>query len=213
MIKKIIYTLAGILLFIAVAAASAEAATVKDDKSYAVHICQDQGNLYLKGQKFSNATDLGINSNFIKAATLKNILDDDKDNDLADYRKSHNGGDRIDNDPLVIDLRNKEDYNMRHIPGAIWIATSEDIAEARNIQILNDLLKKHVADGGKNELVLYCYTGHSSGLVAGVLGTLGLPVKNLMYGFDIAWRGTRTSPQPIYAPMEDNSGNKHLCGG
>jgi rhodanese-related sulfurtransferase len=184
-----------------------------DEETYTVRISQNQGDSYLKGQNISTNADGGIKNNLIKAADLKDILDDDKDNDLADYREGHNGGDQLANDPLVVDLRKKEDYDTRHIPGAVWVVEAEKIAEAQNIQNLQSLLEKHVADGGKSEIVVYCYTGNTSGLAAGVLGAQGLPVKNLMYGFDISWRGTNTAYNPIFAPMEDSNGQKHLCGG
>ncbi|HCT31301.1 MAG TPA: sulfurtransferase [Bacteroidales bacterium] len=250
MLKNIICTLIGILLFSAVCAEAADkkvsliingkqnpvetqpfirdgqvfvpvrfiaeelgAQVVWDDKNYSVLINKDQSERYLKGQNFSNSTDSGINNNLIKAVDLKDILDDDKDNDLADYREGHNGGDQLANDPLVVDLRKKEDYDTKHIPGAVWVATAENIAEAQNIQNLKSLLEKHVSNGGKNEIVVYCYTGNISGLVAGVLGVQELPVKNLMYGFDISWRGTKTAYSPIFAPMEDSNGQKHLGGG
>lgn len=184
-----------------------------DDKNYSVVISQDQGNLFLKGQNSSNVTGLGINNNLIKAIDLKDVLDDDKDNNLADYRQDQNGGDRIDNDPLVVDLRKKEEYDIRHIPGAVWIDSSENMAEIENIKLLKNMLNEHITNGGKNEIILYCYSGNTSGLVTGVLGTYGLPVKNLTYGFDIGWRGTSTAYYPIYAPMEDSNGQKHLCDG
>jgi len=189
------------------------AQVIWDDENYAVRISQDQGDRYLKGQNIPTHAGEGIKNNLIKAADLKDILDDDKDNDLADYREGHSGGDQLANDPLVVDLRKKEDYDTRHIPGAVWLAEAKNMAEAQNVQNLQSLLEKHVADGGKNEIVAYCYTGNTSGIVAGVLGAQRLPVKNLMYGFDISWRGTNTASNPIFAPMEDNNGQKHLCGG
>jgi rhodanese-related sulfurtransferase len=188
------------------------AQVVWDEENHSVCINQNQGDRYLKGQNIST-TGMGIKNNLIKAVELKDILDDDKDDDLADYRNGHSGGDILANDPLVVDLRKKEDYDARHIPGAAWIAEAEIMAEMQNVQNLKSLLEKHVADGGKNEIVLYCGTGNTSGLVAGVLGAQGLPVRNLMYGFDIAWRGTNMADDPIYAPMEDSDGHKYLYGG
>jgi len=189
------------------------AQVIWDEKNYSVLINKDESDGYLKGQNFSSGTDSGIINNLIKASELKDILDDDKDNELADYRQGHNGGDQLANDPLMVDLRKKEDYDTRHISGAVWVAAAENMAEAQNVQKLKSLLEKHIADGGKYEIVVYCYSGNTSGLVAGVLGTQGLPVKNLMYGFDIGWRGTSKAYNPIYAPMEDSNGQKHLCGG
>jgi len=186
---------------------------VWDEESHTVRINQDQGDRYLKGQNISTDTDVGIKNNLIKAVELKDILDDDKDDDLADYREGHSGGDLLANDPLVVDLRKKEDYDARNIPGAVWIAEAENMAEVQNVQNLQNLLKKHVTDGGKNEIIIYCYTGNTSGLVAGVIGAQGLPVRNLMYGFDIAWKGTSIADDPIYAPMEDSDGQDYLYGG
>lgn len=189
------------------------AEVIWDEKRSSVLINMVGGDRYLKGHNLSGGTDLGIMNNLIKASDLKDILDDDKDNDLADYREGHNNGDQLANDPLVVDLRKKEDYDTRHIPGAVWVAEAENVAEAQTVQNLQSLLEKHEASGGKNEMIVYCYTGNTSGIVAGVLGAQGLPVKNLMYGFDIGWRGTSKAYNPIYAPMEDVNGQKHLCGG
>ena len=160
-----------------------------------------EGNEYLQGS-----------DNFISAAELKAILDDDNDNDLADYREGHNGGDVITNDPLVVDIRSKDDYAARHIPGAVWIAGSHDLAGQASLIRMKELLTQHVAQGGKEEIVLYCFTGNQSGLAAGVLGVQGLPVRSMMYGFDIAWRGTKTLDKAVLAPMEDNDGKTIKCG-
>jgi rhodanese-related sulfurtransferase len=64
------------------------------------------------------------------------------------------------------------------------------MGKQENVQRLRDLLAEHIVQGGKNEIVVYCSTGHLAGLVAGVLGLRGFNVKNLQYGFDIAWTGT-----------------------
>jgi len=184
-----------------------------DDANKTVNIDFKQGDSYLKGQNNSSGTSTGTMSNFISASELKDILDDDKDNDLADYRQGHNGGDQIANDPLVVDLRKQDEYNAKHIPGAVWLADAENMAESQNLQKLKDLLDEHVAKGSKQEIVVYCYTGNLSGLVAGVLGSQGLPVKSMKYGFDIAWQGTKKADKPILVPMEDSNGKAVQCGG
>ncbi|MGI6678176.1 MAG: stalk domain-containing protein [Dehalobacterium sp.] len=168
------------------------------------------GSAYLKGGNFSQDAQ-GIGANMISARNLKMLLDDDVDNDIADYRADHNGGDSIANDPLVVDLRKKEEYDYSHIPSAVWIAPADEMAESQNINQLKELLNEHVAQGGKNEIVVYCYTGNQSGLVAGVLGAQGLPIKNMMYGFDIAWQGTKSADRAIKAPMENSGGEKIEC--
>jgi rhodanese-related sulfurtransferase len=183
-----------------------------DDKNSAVLI-EPGGDRYLKGQKDLSTPVPGIMSNLVKPRTLKDILDDDKDNSLADYRQDYNGGDLIANDPLIVDTRKRDNYDAAHIPGAVWIAPAENMAEKQNIDHLKRLLAEHINRGGKDEVVIYCSTGHTSGLAAGVLGTQGLPVKNLMYGFDIGWRGTVKADPPVSAPMENSSGETIYCGG
>lgn len=182
-----------------------------DEENRAVIINQgSRGDRYLKGQ---NATRQGIANNLLSAQDLKDILDDDKDLDLADYRKNHNGGDNINNDPLVVDIRAEKDYNAGHIPAAVWINTAENMAEEKNIEALKSLLDAHVKQGGKNEVVLYCYTGNTSGLVSGVLGSLGLNVKSMKFGYDIAWAGTKKADPPVKATIEDKDGKVSTCGG
>lgn len=184
-----------------------------DGENKTVVIEDQRGDRYLKGENNPSAQGKGIGGNLLSPAELKKILDDDNDNDLADYRPGHNGGDQPGNDPLIVDVRKKTDYDAAHIPGAVWIAPAENMAEKQNVAELKRLLAEHVARGGQNEVVLYCYTGNTSGLVAGVLGAQGLSVKNLMYGFDIGWRGTKQVDRPVYAPMENSGGKTLYCGG
>jgi len=185
-----------------------------DTENRAVIINQGgQGERYLKGQNDPLSKEQGSANNFISAQELKDILDDDLDSDLADYRKGHNGGDQINNDPLIIDLRTKEDYDEGHIPTALWIDTAENLAGAQNRETLKNMLDTHVQQEGENEIVLYCATGHTAGLVCGVLGALGFNVKNLRYGYEIAWAGTRKADPPIRASIEDKDGYTRTCGG
>lgn len=185
-----------------------------DEQNNAVIISRQQGVSYLKGHNHApDGAAAGIMSNLIRTADLKNMLDDDGDGDLADFRQGHSSGDDITNDPLVVDIRKQADYDAGHIPGAIWMAGAENMAEEDNVEKLNIILSEHVKSGGQKEIVLYCNTGNTSGLVAGVLGAKGLPVKSMMYGFDIAWSGTKSADSAIRANMEDSGGNTIECGG
>lgn len=172
-----------------------------------------RADLYLKGQIDPLRVKDDIANNLIKNSDLKDILDDDKDNDLGDYRTGHNGGDVIGNDPLIVDLREQSDYDAGHIPTAVWIDVAANMAEERNVKTLKGLLDAHVEAGGKNEIVVYCYTGNTSGLVSGVLGSLGFNVKNLKFGYDIAWAGTKSADRAVKATIEDKEGHVRTCGG
>jgi rhodanese-related sulfurtransferase len=168
-----------------------------------------KGERYLQGLQ-DPAGQPDIARDFVSAAALRDVLDDDLDGDLADYRDGHSGGDLLGNDPLVVDVRTGSDYAAAHIPGAVWIAPAQEMGRKENVARLRDLLNTHTARGGKEEVVVYCYTGHTAGLVAGVLGTQGFNVKNLKFGFDIGWTGNQTAPAAIKAPTE--AGAPSGCG-
>lgn len=177
-----------------------------DARDNAVIIKKTAGDKYLHGKNDPSQSNPTIHTNFVKNVDLLAALDDDNDGDLCDYRDGHSGGDNIANDPLVVDTRLKTDYDAGHIPGAIFIAPAEEIASVDNLAALEKALAEHVAQGGKNEIVLACYTSHTAGLAAGVLGDMGLNVKNLRFGYSISWEGTRTADAPLYAPREDKDG-------
>lgn len=157
----------------------------------------EKGALYLQGME----------KNFITATDLKNLLDDDHDNDLADFRAGHNEGDNKYNDPLVLDVRPQKEYTAGHIPGAIWLAPAAEMGKNENIAALRQALKAHTAKGARNEVVVYCATSHEAGLVCGVLGTYGISAKNLRYGYAIAWEGSKAADTPIKGPREDKDGS------
>ncbi len=84
--------------------------------------------------------------------------------------------------PLLIDLREKEDYDKDHIPGAIWHnweTIENDIADivanyalSRNTQTLQNLW-----------IICYCDHGNISLLVARDLARLGYSVMSLGGGW------------------------------
>jgi rhodanese-related sulfurtransferase len=184
-----------------------------DAENRAVVITRSAGSKYLRGLNDPAVTTGDIMRNLVKSTELRDALDDDGDRDLADYREGHNGGDFIGNDPLIVDLRSKQDYDAGHIPTAVWVDTAPNIAEPQNVNSLKDLLNAHIQKGGKDEIVLYCYTGNTSGLACGVLGAQGLNVKTLRFGYDIAWVGTKTADRPVRATVEDVYGKASECGG
>ena len=81
-----------------------------------------------------------------------------------------NDGDES-NDPIVVSVRSEEHYDLGHIPGAINIPWKA-IASADN-------LAKLPTD---QQIVVYCYTGHTGQVAATVLKTLGYDAINLKYG-------------------------------
>ena len=186
------------------------------DEENQVVIQSTSGDSYLKGRNNHLDSSVGINRDLISAKELSDLLDDDKDGDLCDFRDGHNEGDSISNDPLVLDVREKKDYDTSHIPGAVWINTAQNMAQSDNLLKLDAALQEHLDKGGKNEAVVVCYTGNTSGLLCGVLGAYGYNAKNLKFGYDISWTGSRKADSPIKGPSEDSSGmpvKMAGCGG
>ncbi|HID33683.1 MAG TPA: rhodanese-like domain-containing protein [Anaerolineae bacterium] len=98
---------------------------------------------------------LGDGPNYITAEALyENLNDGDEDND-----------------PLIISVRAKEDYDKGHIPGAIWASPKELFTE--------DMLSKIDPD---RDIVVVCYTGQSAGWVAAGLNDLGYNANVLLFG-------------------------------
>ncbi|NPV91435.1 MAG: sulfurtransferase [Firmicutes bacterium] len=181
------------------------------DGSTQVVIQSTSGDRYLKGLNNQTDSGTGIERNMISAEELSDLLDDDKDRDLCDYREGRGGGDSIANDPLVLDVREKQDYDAAHIPGAVWIGPAQNMAQSDNLRALDEALRGHVNQGGKNQVVVVCYTGNTSGLLCGVMGTYGYDARNLRFGYSISWDGSRAADSPINGPAEDLGGK--ACGG
>jgi rhodanese-related sulfurtransferase len=76
-----------------------------------------------------------------------------------------------DNDPFVLSVRSAEHYEIGHIPGAINIGW-KNIAESEN-------LAKLPTD---QQIVVYCYTGHTGQIATTALNLLGYNAINLKFG-------------------------------
>ncbi len=75
------------------------------------------------------------------------------------------------NDPLILDIRKPEDYALGHIKGAVNIGAAK-IFEP-------DILAKLPKD---KPIVVYCYTGQTSGQVVAALNMLGYDAHSLRFG-------------------------------
>jgi rhodanese-related sulfurtransferase len=87
-----------------------------------------------------------------------------------DLYENLNDGDTS-NDPFILSVRSAEHYALGHIPGAVNIPWKE-LAKPEN-------LAKLPTD---QQIVTYCYTGHTGQVAATVLNLLGYDVTNLRFG-------------------------------
>ncbi len=106
----------------------------------------------------------------------------------ADLFALLNDGDDT-NDPFIISVRSADHYALGHLPGAINIPW-KTIAELDN-------LKKIPAD---QDIVIYCYTGHTGGLATTALNMLGYNCKNLKFGI-MSW--TQDADVRVISPFID----------
>lgn len=91
------------------------------------------------------------------------------------------------NDPLLLDVRFEADYAMGHIPGAIRIVDFEKMLLEENLDKIDEALAQHIAATGNDEIVVYCHLGQMSGLLTGILGTMGYNTKTLKLGYNMGW--------------------------
>lgn len=91
------------------------------------------------------------------------------------------------NDPLLLDVRFDADYAAGHIPGAIRISDFHELLKEENLEKLDAALAQHVALTGNDKIVIYCHLGQMSGVVTGILGSMGYNVKTLKLGYNMGW--------------------------
>lgn len=101
---------------------------------------------------------------YIKAGDLLDLITDGEDA----------------NDPVIVSIRDAEDYALGHIPGAINIPFKE-IAKIENLEKLNP----------DRQIVIYCYTGRTASQATAILNILGYDARNLLWGIT----GWTTDPE------------------
>lgn len=82
---------------------------------------------------------------------------------------------RQEQDLLIFDLREQEDYKKEHVPGAVWADWEK----------LEQNLSSYIRKRGRNPqwIVLYCDRGNTSLLIARDLARRGYPVMSVNGGF------------------------------
>jgi rhodanese-related sulfurtransferase len=98
------------------------------------------------------------------------------------YENLNDGDDS--NNPYIVSVRSKEDYDKGHIPGAVWM-------DAKTL-FTTDNLATLPTD---KQIVVYCYTGQTASQVVSSLNMLGYDAANLLFGFG-SWN------------MDPNAGSK-----
>jgi len=104
-----------------------------------------------------------------------------------------------DGDVSLIDVREPEEYEARHIPGARLIPTGEIMSRLVEIE------------KGKT-IVVYCRSGHRSGAVTALMAGAGFPRVYNMEGGMLAWEGMTATgaPQAGMFLFDQNAGLEAL---
>jgi rhodanese-related sulfurtransferase len=97
------------------------------------------------------------------------------------------------NNPVIISVRSKEDYDKGHIPGAVWM-DAKTMFTADNLATIPT----------NKQVVVYCYTGQTASQVTSALRLLGYDAYNLLYGFG-SWNNDPNAGSKVFD--ETKAGN------
>ncbi|ERP85291.1 hypothetical protein Q670_06300 [Alcanivorax sp. P2S70] len=84
------------------------------------------------------------------------------------------------NTPIIIDVRDEDEYLAGHIPGAILVP-------AKNVEHHLDMLEKYQ----KEEIVLYCQSGRRASAAATTLENAGFKHVKLLDGNFPGWQASK----------------------
>ena len=90
------------------------------------------------------------------------------------------------NNPYIISVRSKEDYDKGHIPGAVWM-------DAKTLFTTDNLATIPM----DKEVVVYCYTGQTASQVTSALNMIGYDAYNLLFGFG-AWNSDPNAGSKVF---------------
>lgn len=82
--------------------------------------------------------------------------------------------------PIIIDVRDEDEYLAGHIPGAILVP-------AKNVEHHLDMLEKYK----KEEIVLYCQSGRRASAAATTLENAGFKHVKLLDGNFPGWQASK----------------------
>ncbi len=137
--------------------------------------------------------------NFVSSQNVEEVLraaaDDYVVNDAPtilaqDLFDNLNDGDTS-NDPQIVSVRAASAYDIGHIPGAVNIPWKE-------IGVV-DNLKKLDPD---EDIVVYCYTGHTGGVATTALNLMGYNAVNLKFGI-MSW--TKDAAVRVASPFNEGT--------
>ncbi len=90
-------------------------------------------------------------------------------------------------DVLIFDLRDRNDYDIEHIPGAVWIdidSLEKDIKRVFSRNYVTNEDREIFNKKGIRLIILYCDRGNQSIYATRDLAKLGYPVVSLNGGFE-----------------------------
>lgn len=128
----------------------------------------------------------------IRAAAESYLADTSKPPTIAakDVFENLNDGDTS-NDPVILSVRSAQHYATGHIPGAINIPWRE-VARVENL----------IGLPTDQQIVVYCYTGHTGAVATAALNMLGYDAVNMKFGMG-AW--TTDATVRVAAPFSEDT--------
>lgn len=101
----------------------------------------------------------------------------------------------IDSEPIIIDIREPDEYRKGHIPGAVHLPRGMLEFEIHNL--VNACRTDAGASNADQPIVLYCGTGGRSALAAQCMESMGYTNVKSMAGGLVAWATARL---PLNSP-------------
>ncbi len=125
------------------------------------------------------------------------VVLDAVNNSLANMSSTYSATDlhdliEADTPPQILSVRSSTHYDLGHIPGAVNVPW-EDVYD-----------ETELSDAGLNttdEVVVYCYTGHTAGLATFCLNAMGYNSVNLKFGI-VSW--TKDSTVRVASPFTED---------
>ena len=102
----------------------------------------------------------------------------------------------IDSDTILIDIREAEEFQRGHIPGAVW--SPRGLLEFDIHRLVEQMCRNPAIPLEDQPIVLYCGTGGRSALAARTLEEMGYRNVKSMAGGIVAWAQARL---PIDVPI------------
>ena len=159
--------------------------------SYLTYLCADETK---SNSTISDCPAKGMQFTLSFIETKFSGISHKSTNELYDKINANDNNDEL--QIVVLDIREEKEYNLSHIPGAIWMSpneTPQSIIEKLqnehdiNINVNSDDEDKKEMDNNNVEIYCYCSVGYRSSIMTDKLQRHGLKNVHNLHGSIFKW--------------------------